>query len=120
MRRLFFPLLLGTLTVTAAQAAGHFVDLSKPGALDRLKHDNPAHYRAVRGILENVRRQPGGLVEPWIRVTYKAEDVRYSTILLTSDPPKRHLSFRLDHVLYQTHVTLPRVPVVAEPAIRTR
>lgn len=110
--------MLATIPVAGAGAgdAERFVDLSKPGALDRLKHDNPEHDRAVRGILADVVKQPEAGVREWIRVTYRAEDVDYSTILLTSNPPRRHLRFRLDDVVYRTFVTLPHVPVVVLPA----
>ena len=118
MRNRFFLLMLVTGFLTSAQGAGRFVDLNKPGAMDQLKRDNPAHYSAVRGIVDHVFDRPEGMVEKWIRVTYKAEDVGYSPILLASDPPKRSLSFRLDDVRYRTLLTLPREAAVAEPAVR--
>ena len=110
-----------TLLATAtpgAQAGATFVDLDKPGAMDRLERDNPEHYRAVRGILKDVLKQPAESVPQWLRVTYKAEDVAYPPILLTSNPPKRDQRFRLDGVTYRTLLTLPHVPTVAEPAVR--
>ncbi|HEX5044952.1 MAG TPA: hypothetical protein VFV75_18805 [Candidatus Polarisedimenticolaceae bacterium] len=114
----------GTLLIVALLAGGtsavhgRFVNLDRPGAMDALKRENPEHYTAVRGILASVLRQPEPMVEQWIRVTYKAEDVAYSPVLLATDPPKRTLSFRLDDVRYQTLLTLPAVQAVPEPAIR--
>jgi hypothetical protein len=104
------------VAIPGALASATFVDLDKPGALGRLQRDNPEHYRAVRGIVANVVKQPEASVPEWMRVTYKADDVLYPPILLTSNPPKRDLRFRLDDVTYRTLVTLPYVPTVAEPA----
>ena len=117
MRAAFVLLMLAAFGMQGALAAGRVVDLKKPGAMDRLKHDNPAHYQAVRAILDNVVEQPDGVVEEWIRVTYEAEDVGYSPFLLATDPPKRDLSFRLDDVLYHARVTLPHGRPVVRPAL---
>jgi hypothetical protein len=116
-RRLAAFSLLVAVAATGAGAAERIVDLSQPGALARLKQENPAHYAAVRGILEDVGRQPEARALSWIGIHYRAKDVRYSEILLTTDPPKRDLSFRLDDVVYQARVTLPPVEAVADPAV---
>jgi hypothetical protein len=118
--------LVVTAAFPAAQAAGRYVNLNKPGAMDRLKGENPTHYRAVSKILQAALRQaePAGdlvvqhALAEWFRIlsTYKAEDVDYSPILLASDPPKRELSFRLDDVRYSKILTLSHVQAVAEPA----
>ncbi|HET9299896.1 MAG TPA: hypothetical protein VFO11_08110 [Candidatus Polarisedimenticolaceae bacterium] len=127
MRILKLFLTVLTATVLPAHAAERYVDLTKPGAMEQLKRENPAHYRAVSAIVQAALRQeerPGddaamqyARVE-WLRIqsAYKAKDVDYSPILLTSNPPKRELSFRLDEVRYRKLLTLPAVSVVAEPA----
>lgn len=131
MRILRVSLMVLTATILPAHAAGRYVDLNKPGAMDQLKRENPAHYRAVSAIVQAALRQeerPGdqaavqaAVVEWWrIQFAYKAQDVTYSPILLTSNPPKRELSFRLDEVRYRKLLTLPAVQAVAVPAGATR
>ena len=116
-----------TATILPAHAAGRYVDLNKPGAMDQLKRKNPAHYRAVTAIVQAALRQDERPEDPaavqaaameWFRVqsAYKAEDVRYSPAFLASNPPKRELSFWLDDVFYRKLLTLPPVQVVAVPA----
>jgi hypothetical protein len=126
--RLQSVLLMVVLTtmIPPTLAEGRYVDLDKPGAMAKLARENPTHYRAVSEIVQAALRQSEAagnlaaqmaLVE-WRRIqsTYKAEDVDFPPILLTTDPPKRELSFRLDDVRYRTILRLPRVQAIAEPA----
>ena len=119
MRAALFLLMLGFVTVTDVQAAKRFIDLNEVGAWDQLKLDNPAHHQMVQAIVDKVRREPQGNVSGWLVATYKAEDVLFSPILLATEPPKRHLQFRLDGVLYRVNVSLPDATRVARPADST-
>jgi hypothetical protein len=91
------------------------VDLNLPGAMERLKRDNPAHYATVQAVLDSASRMPEGRAESYVRVTYRATDVLFSPLVLASDPPKTDLTFRLDDVVYRRLVTL-RVSATPEPA----
>lgn len=85
------------------------VNLNKPGALEALQQSNPTHYEKVRKILDGILQQPDVAVPRWIQTNFDARDVNYAPILLTSDPPKRRLSFALDETRYETVVTLTNV-----------
>jgi hypothetical protein len=84
----------------------HTVDLDAPGALDGLRQSNPAHFEAVRRILDGVLERPDATVPRWMQVSFGARDVSYVPVLLTSAPPKRRLSFVLDDTRYETVLTL--------------
>jgi hypothetical protein len=89
--------------------AARTINLNQPGALEALHHFNPAHYEKVRKILEGVLQQPDRDVPRWIQTSFEARNVSYAPILLTSDPPKRRLSFALDDTRYEAIVTLTNV-----------
>src|SRR5207237_10004792 len=88
----------------------------EPAALEALQRDNPAHYQTVRQILHNILKQPESQVPRWLRTTFNATDVRYLRVLLTSDPPKRDLSFTLDDTQYKMRLTLAHDGVKIVPA----
>jgi len=95
--------------------APRFVDLNQPGAMDKLKRDDPAHYATVQAILDSASTMPQNRAEPYVRATYHARDVLFGMVVLTSNPPKTDLTFRLDDVVYRRLVTL-RVSATPEPA----
>jgi hypothetical protein len=85
------------------------INLNQPGALEALQHSNPMHYEKVRKIMEGIFQRPETAVPDWIQTNFDARNVRYAPILLTSDPPKRRLSFALDDTRYEAVVTLTNV-----------
>ena len=93
----------------AAPKAGPVIDLDRPGALEALQRSNPAHYAKVRQIMDGVVRRPDAEVPRWMQASFNAHDVSYAPIVLTSHPPKRHLSFALDSTHYEAIVTLTTV-----------
>ena len=97
-----------------AGSSRRLVDLNRPGAMDRLKKDNPAHYEAVRAILDSASTMPEAKAAYFLLATYDV-NVSFGAVVLTSDPPKTDLSFRLDDVEYRSRVTL-RVSATPEPA----
>ena len=108
---------LSVLLVSLANARSpEMRNLNEPGALEALQRDNPAHYQTVRQILDNILKQPESQVPRWLRTTFNAQDVRYLRVLLTSDPPKRDLSFTLDDTRYKTRLTLTNDGVKIMPA----
>ena len=80
------------------------VRLNSAADLARLRETNPDHYaRAVRLMnAANTLCKPG---EPRLQTT-DGRDISCDALLLTSDPPKRALSFTLDHTQYVAIVTI--------------
>jgi len=98
---------LFVLQVSDAQSKR--VDLNEPGALAALQQENPEHHRKVVAILEQVRTQRVEDVSRWMEATFDARDVYYAPLLLTSNPPKRDLSFVLDDTRYEARLTLTHI-----------
>jgi len=90
-------------------AAQPTVDLNAPGALAALGRSNRAHYEKVRRILADIVHTRDSDVVRWMQATFAAHDVSYAPVVLTSDPPRRRLSFVLDTTRYQAIVTLTNV-----------
>src|SRR5262245_43952790 len=113
MSKLFSVAVLVLLWAAVAAAGDatprRTINLNEPGALEVLQHANPTHYEKVRKILEGVLRQPAADVQRWIQTTFDGRDVRYAPIMLTSDPPKKRLSFALEDTRYEAIVTLTTV-----------
>jgi hypothetical protein len=82
------------------------VDLNRPEALEKLRASRPAHYERVQGILGGLDRHGSLGVPDSITAKYEASSVRYSSLMLTSDPPQRDLSFVLDDTRYRARVRL--------------
>ena len=101
----FAAVVLATDSACAARA----IDLGEPGALANLELSNPAHYAKVQQILNGVLRQRDADVPRWMRIQFAATDVTYLPVILTSHPPKRHLSFSLDATRYEILLTLTDV-----------
>lgn len=90
-------------------AAGPTIDLNQAGALEALQLSNPAHYEKVRKILDGILHQPDAAVPRWIQTNFNARNVSYMPVLMTSDPPKRRLSFALDEARYEVVLTLTNI-----------
>jgi hypothetical protein len=80
------------------------VQLNSNADLARLRETNPEHYaRAVRLMhAANTLCSPG---EPKLQNT-DGRDISCAMLLLTSNPPKRALSFTLDNTRYVAIVTI--------------
>jgi hypothetical protein len=120
MRFLFAALLASaTLSVNAGANAGFeatsHVDLDTPGALERVQHDNPAHFRAITQILREAPQRKPQTLAGWVRTAF---DARMASALLikTSYPPQARLEFVLDDTEYQALVTLRNVEPSLGPA----
>ena len=81
-----------------------YVRLYTAQDLETLHATNPDHYASATRLLASANRlcQPG---EPQLQNT-DARDVSCGLSLLTSDPPKRKLSFMLDGTRYVALVTM--------------
>ena len=75
-------------------------------ALETLQRSNPEDYAKIQLILRGLSERPVNEVARWIKSNFSAQEVAYSNFLLTSYPPKRHLSFVLNDTYYSATVTL--------------
>lgn len=82
------------------------VSLNAPGAMERIKAANPAHYEAIQGIVAGLAGNPHATDGRWIQTSFGAKDVSYGMALLTSYPPQKSIAFTLDTTRYQGRVTL--------------
>jgi hypothetical protein len=96
--------------------AGSSVNLNDPGVLAKIQKTNPAHYRVITAILEGVQNLPDEKVPQWVQTNFEVKDVNYSLFLLTSDPPKRRLSFDFEKTHYEAIVTLTKGRAEMVPA----
>ena|SRR5258705_6374199 len=83
------------------------IDLNRPGALEQLKQQRPKHYEAIAEVLRVVERSPcQGRELETLKVRFDLREMACSFVLMTSDPPKRRLSFALEGTNYVAVVTL--------------
>jgi hypothetical protein len=82
------------------------VDLNQPEALGRLARDNPFHFAMIRRILAGVDTVPENTVVRWMKAQFNATDVTYSPVLLTSEPPRKQLTFTLETTHYSAVLSL--------------
>ena len=80
------------------------LNLNRPGAMEALARENPAHYAKVEKILDEVQRHPAESVPGWMKTSFDADNVEYSDLLKTTDPAQRQLSFTLDKMHYRATV----------------
>ena len=83
-----------------------FIDLNRPGMMEALAERNPIHYHKVIAILAEIREHQVADVPKWMRASFDAREVSYTSVLLVSNPPKRDLSFVLGSTMYKVRVTL--------------
>jgi hypothetical protein len=101
MRRVILAAFICSASVCWADEPVH---LDSAADLARLRETNPDHYgRAVRLMnAANTLCKPG---EPKLQNT-DGRDISCGMLLLTSNPPKRALSFTLDNTRYVAIVTI--------------
>jgi hypothetical protein len=102
----FIALFVVSCAVAGDSRPGCTINLDQPGVLEALQHDNPAHYQKIQEIMAGLFGRSDSEVPRWIQTTFNAHDVSYTPVLLTTDPPQRHLSFTLDNTSYRAVVTL--------------
>ena len=104
-----------------AWAAGGPIDLGRPGVLDQLKQERPAHYLAVTRILQVAEKTPCKDGELQIlKVQYDVRDWKCNFLVLTSYPAKRHVSFDLEGTKYVATVTLKDADGKIRPAVEQK
>jgi hypothetical protein len=89
----------------AAWAQRSIVNLDKPGVLEAIEKRNPAHHRRIVEILRVAQAEPCETLPQILKTQFDAVGTKCSSyMLLTSDPPKRHLTFTLADTVYVTNV----------------
>jgi hypothetical protein len=101
-----FVLFSGLMPVPLC-ASTAVIDLNVPGAMDALAQDNPAHYAKIERILADVSRHPPETVPQWMKSEFGAEQVSDLSLLKTSDPAQRSLSFTLERTRYEVTLRVP-------------
>jgi len=91
------------------------IDLDRPGAMEALARENPAHHAKVEKILSEAPYRPFASVAGWVRTEFAARDVDTSYLLKASYPAQARLSFVLDERHY-TKVIRIDAPARAIPA----
>jgi hypothetical protein len=106
-------LVIGSLAIAGGMPR---VDLDRPGALDRLKLQQPRQYQAVIAVLIASKRVPcaGNDIEV-LKTRFNVRDLECGMILSTSYPALRHVSFELDGAAYVATVALEDT-TTAQPA----
>ncbi|MGZ5038576.1 MAG: hypothetical protein ACXWG1_00225 [Usitatibacter sp.] len=93
------------------------IDLDRPGALDAVAQANPEHHRKLVGIIEAASDVDCREMPKMLAVKYGAlGSCTAPHMLLTSLPPKRHLSFTIDDTEYVVNVALRGEPAKMVPA----
>jgi hypothetical protein len=124
-----FIALTSVFLVSVAYAAPpNTIDLDKPGALEQLQQSHPQQYQAVTAVLRASERMPCKSSElKTLKVRFDIKDLECNLIVLTSWPPKRHVSFEFDGANYSATVILKdtedfkvRSAIAAEPAAEVK
>ena len=104
---------------TVLPRSKHVVHLYTSADLDQLRQTNPSHYSRVQKILATASEslcKPGALQLQHAQGV-NAENAKCAAGLeLTSNPPKRQLSFQLDDTTYVAIVTLKNAEAHLLPA----
>jgi len=104
-------------SATAAHCLERPVDLNPPGALDQLKVERPKHYAAVTEVLHTVEQVPCEKREVReLSARLDIQELACEFSLMTSNPPKRRLSFVLEGTSYVAVVTMKEANVQFLPA----
>ena len=105
-------ILLWTSVVAADGIVPRYtINLNKPGALAELQSSNPRHFEKVIKLLEGLHKKADSTIPRWIKANSDARDVKYGPVLLTTDPPKKRLSFVFDDTRYVLTATLTKMGV---------
>ena len=121
MRALLVPIALVSFAAAAAgqvPAGTPEVNLDAPGALDRIEKQDPALYKRLVGVIAAAEVQPCEHLPKIIETQYRGELSSCAAYnILTSFPPKIHMSFVLDGTLYVSNVRQPNLVGRITPAI---
>jgi len=111
-----FALACLAFSATAA-SAGTYVDLDKPGALEALQAANPEHHRKALDVIQAASRLQ--CRETTVRqVGHEAKLAPCAPFMvMTSYPPKRHVTFTVEGVTYASNVAIQGLEGKFMPAL---
>jgi hypothetical protein len=116
MRTWIFIALFAAFGVQAAGAPSQSVDLDKPGALEALQKNKPAHYAKVRETMDKVQAVPfSEKGQHDLRLEVQEPDVTRREIE-TSFPAKTRLTVPVDDTEYMITVVYTKDPATVVPA----
>jgi len=105
MRTFVIAILFALDVCQVAWAERSIVNLDKPGMLEAIEKQNPAHHRKIVEILRVAQAEPCETLPQILKTQFDAQSTNCRSFqLLTSDPPKRHLTFTLTDTVYVTNV----------------
>ena len=112
-------IVIASLVAVPAMAGGPaFLDLTSPGALERLQQERPKHYAAVMEVLrvaQSVHCQEPALQT--LKARYDVSKVDCQFLVMTSFPAKRRVSFEVEGAPYVALVTLDEAGGTMMPAL---
>jgi hypothetical protein len=91
----------------APARAWRALDLDRPGALEQLRRDNPAHYAKVQKILSEAPQHALRSLPDWLRGEVGAREVEGLGFVMPGEGQLARLTFRLDERDY-TALIRPR------------
>ena len=118
MRSVIVAIVLSAAALAnAAGTSDQPIDLNRPGTLEHLQQQRPKHYEAITEVLRVVERVPCKAHEiETLKARFDVREMACNFLLMTSDPPKRRLSFTLEGTSYVAVVTLKDTNARAIPA----
>ena len=119
MKRCLIGLLLfcaaGTGYASDTAPVGQTIRLFTPADLEKLRATNPAHYERAKELMSAANKYcPVGKPEAQ-RADLRSDQVRCGHLEMTSNPPKRAITFNLDGTHYIAWVTLTARPAKPVP-----
>jgi len=72
---------------------------TSPAILQLLNVIIPIQFVKIQRILAEVRRRPGS-VDTLLRTEFQARNIKYTDLVMTSNPPKKRLEFTLGDTAY--------------------
>ena len=117
MSRIFAAALI-MVGAFSAEAVTSEVNLDKPGALEALKKDKPAHYSKVIEAISKAQTIQFDAAPTAQNANIAPNDPRWkgATAVLPSDPAKKRLAVRVGDVTYRVTAHLTEHPGQVEKA----
>ena len=113
-----FAVALVVIAAFSTEALAVDVNLDRPGALEALKKDKPAHYAKVMEAISNARSIQFDEAPSAQNANLAPNDPRMkgATAVLPSDPAKKRVAVRVGEVTYRVTAHLTEQPATAHRA----
>jgi hypothetical protein len=88
----------------ATSPAKRVVNLDAPGSLEAVERENPQHYAKIVEIIRVAQSEPCETLPKILKTRLDVPDVECRSYqVLTSHPPKMHMTFTIGDVRYTTN-----------------